>query len=107
MSPRSASAGVTPGRQRPALQPGRRHDAAAREASRRFTRARPGFVVQGLAPAQFLTRMIAIVPLLMFTTRRKYLGEMAFGRGMRMALRSAAGVVVPLNVWMLQRLLMA
>ena len=43
----------------------------------------------------------AIVPLLMFTTRRRHLGEMAFGRGMTIALWSAAAVVVTLNVWML------
>ena len=47
----------------------------------------------------------AIVPLLMFTTRRRHLGEMAFGRTMSAALWSAALVVVVLNVWMLQRLL--
>jgi len=48
----------------------------------------------------------AIVPLLIFTTRRTHLGEMAFGRGMSCALWLAAAVVVVLNVWMLQRLAM-
>lgn len=46
----------------------------------------------------------AIVPLLMFTTRRKILGEQAFGRGMSTVLWMGAIVVVSLNLWMLQRL---
>ena len=46
----------------------------------------------------------AIVPLLLFTTRKKHLGEFAFGRGMAVLLWAAAGIVVVLNVWMLQRL---
>lgn len=48
----------------------------------------------------------AIVPLLMFTTRRKCLGELAFGRKMSVALWVCAAIVVSLNLWMLQRLLM-
>jgi manganese transport protein len=47
----------------------------------------------------------AIVPLLLFTTRKKHLGEFAFGRGMAVLLWAAAGIVVVLNVWMLQRLI--
>ncbi|CAN5480597.1 Nramp family divalent metal transporter [soil metagenome] len=46
----------------------------------------------------------AIIPLLIFTTRRKHLGVLAFGRRMSMLLWAAAAVVVTLNVWMLQRL---
>ena len=49
----------------------------------------------------------AIVPLLMFTTRRKHLGELAFGHKMSALLWASAAVVVSLNVWMLQRLLMS
>ena len=49
----------------------------------------------------------AIVPLLLFTTRRKHLGAFAFGRPASAFLWTAAGVVVALNVWMLQRLLFA
>lgn len=45
----------------------------------------------------------AIVPLLLFTTRRKHLGDFAFRRGMAVLLWSAAAVVVGLNVWLLQR----
>ncbi len=48
----------------------------------------------------------AIVPLLVFTTRPKHLGAFAFGRTMSVVLWTAAGVVVALNVWMLQRLLL-
>jgi manganese transport protein len=47
----------------------------------------------------------AIVPLLLFTTRRRHLGEMALGRAMTVRLWLAAAVVVLLNGWMLQRLL--
>ena len=47
----------------------------------------------------------AIVPLLLFTTRRKHLGAFAFGRPASALLWAAAGVVIVLNVWMLQRLL--
>ena len=47
----------------------------------------------------------AIVPLLMFTTRRKHLGAFAFGRSTSVLLWAAAAVVIVLNVWMLQRLL--
>lgn len=46
----------------------------------------------------------AIVPLLVFTTRRKHLGSFAFGRGASALLWSAAALVVALNLWMLQRL---
>jgi manganese transport protein len=49
----------------------------------------------------------AIVPLLLFTTRRKYLGDFAFGRSTSMLLWGAASVVVGLNVWMLQRMIFA
>jgi manganese transport protein len=49
----------------------------------------------------------AIVPLLLFTTRQKHLGDMAFGRAMTIALWAAASVVLALNLWMLQRLLAA
>ena len=49
----------------------------------------------------------AIVPLLLFTTRRKHLGAMAFGRKASVALWAAAGVVIVLNAWMLQRLLIS
>jgi manganese transport protein len=49
----------------------------------------------------------AIVPLLMFTTRRKVLGELCFGRKMSIALWGCAAVVVSLNLWMLQRLFWA
>lgn len=49
----------------------------------------------------------AIVPLLMFTTRRKVLGELCFGRKMSIALWGCASVVVALNLWMLQRLFWA
>ena len=45
----------------------------------------------------------AIVPLLIFTTRRKHLGAFAFGRPMAALLWAAAGTVVVLNVWLLQR----
>jgi len=48
----------------------------------------------------------AIVPLLLFTTRRKYLGAFAFGRPTSVLLWGAAGVVVSLNVWMLHRLML-
>jgi manganese transport protein len=49
----------------------------------------------------------AIVPLLLFTTRRKHLGAFAFGRRTSLLLWTAAGLVVSLNVWMLQRLLLS
>jgi manganese transport protein len=49
----------------------------------------------------------AIIPLLLFTTRRKYLGVFSFSRPVSMLLWLAAGVVIALNVWMLQRLAMA
>jgi manganese transport protein len=49
----------------------------------------------------------AIVPLLMFTTRRKHLGEFTFGRRASVLLWLAAAVVITLNVWMLQRLVTA
>jgi manganese transport protein len=47
----------------------------------------------------------AIVPLLLFTTRRRHLGAFAFGRPAGALLWVAAAIVVVLNVWMLQRLL--
>jgi len=49
----------------------------------------------------------AIVPLLMFTTRRHALGALTFGRPMSIVLWSCAAVVVSLNLWMLHRLLFA
>ena len=49
----------------------------------------------------------AIVPLLMFTTRRRHLGELAFGWPMAALLWSAALLVLVLNVWLLQRLAFA
>jgi manganese transport protein len=49
----------------------------------------------------------AIVPLLLFTTRRKALGNLAFGRQMGAVLWTCATVVAALNVWMLQRLLLS
>jgi manganese transport protein len=47
----------------------------------------------------------AIVPLLVFTTRRAYLGTFSFGRSMSTLLWAAAAVVVALNVWLLARLI--
>jgi manganese transport protein len=47
------------------------------------------------------------VPLLLFTTRRKALGELAFGPRMATVLWGCAALVVSLNLWMLQRLLTA
>lgn len=47
----------------------------------------------------------ALVPLLLFTTRRKHLGDLAFGRKASFALWTTALVVLALNLWMLQRLL--
>ena len=49
----------------------------------------------------------AIVPLLIFTTRRRHLGDDAFSRPMAALLWAAAAVVVALNLWMLQRLVLA
>ena len=46
----------------------------------------------------------AVVPLLVFTTRRRHLGELAFSRPMAAVLWSAALVVLGLNLWLLQRL---
>ena len=45
----------------------------------------------------------AIVPLLLFTTRRRHLGAFAFGRPMAVLLWSAAALIVVLNLWLLQR----
>jgi manganese transport protein len=47
----------------------------------------------------------AIVPLLVFTTRRANLGTFSFGRSMSTLLWAAAAVVVALNVWLLARLI--
>ena len=47
----------------------------------------------------------AVVPLLLFTTQKRYMGAMAFGRGMTTALWSAAALVVTLNGWLLLRLI--
>jgi manganese transport protein len=49
----------------------------------------------------------AIVPLLLFTTRRRHLGAFVFGRAMSVLLWAGASVVVALNLWMLQRLAFA
>jgi len=49
----------------------------------------------------------AIVPLLLFTTRTRHLGAHAFGRPMAVLLWSAAALVVALNAWMLERVLLA
>jgi manganese transport protein len=49
----------------------------------------------------------AIVPLLLFTTRRRYLGVFAFGRSASLLLWAAASVVIGLNLWMLQRMIFA
>jgi manganese transport protein len=45
----------------------------------------------------------ALVPLLMFTTRRRYLGVHAFGPTASLALWSAAAAVIGLNGWLLIR----
>ena len=45
----------------------------------------------------------AVVPLLLFTTRRRHLGAFAFGRPMAVLLWSAAALIVVLNLWLLQR----
>jgi len=47
----------------------------------------------------------ALVPLLLFTTRRRHLGVHAFGRAATLALWTAATLVICLNVWLLARLL--
>jgi manganese transport protein len=49
----------------------------------------------------------AVFPLLWFTTRRKHLGAFAFGWGMTVLLWGAALLIVALNVWMLQRLMLS
>ena len=49
----------------------------------------------------------ALLPLLYFTTSRKRLGEFAFGPASGALLWTAAATVVALNVWLLQRLLLA
>jgi manganese transport protein len=46
----------------------------------------------------------ALVPLLMFTTRRRHLGVHAFGRAATLALWIAAVLVICLNAWLLARL---
>ena len=47
----------------------------------------------------------ALIPLLIFTTRKKYLGPLAFGRGMSCLLWLGASAVTAMNVWMLVRLM--
>ncbi len=47
----------------------------------------------------------ALVPLLMFTTRRRHLGMHAFGRAASGASWAAAALVICLNAWLLTRLL--
>ena len=49
----------------------------------------------------------ALLPLLYFTTSRKHLGEFAFGRAVATVLWASAAGVVALNVWLMQRLLLA
>ena len=49
----------------------------------------------------------AVAPLLLFTTRRKYLGDHAFGPKASIALWLLAGLVAALNLWLLQRMLFA
>jgi manganese transport protein len=46
----------------------------------------------------------ALLPLLLFTTRRRHLGVHAFGPGMSTLLWLAAGAVIALNVWLLARI---
>lgn len=46
----------------------------------------------------------AVFPLLWFTTRRKHLGEMAFGWPMSVLLWTVALAIVALNAWMLQQI---
>ena len=46
----------------------------------------------------------ALVPLLMFTTRRRHLGVHAFGRAATLTLWAAAAVVICMNGWLLARL---
>ena len=41
----------------------------------------------------------AVVPLLWFTTRRRYLGQYAFGTGTSALLWSVAGLLIAINVW--------
>ena len=48
----------------------------------------------------------AVLPLLLFTTRRRHLGAFAFGRPMAVLLWSAAALVVVLNLWLLQRFIL-
>lgn len=43
----------------------------------------------------------ALVPLLLFTTRKRYLGEFAFRGAMAVLLWAAAAAVIALNVWLL------
>jgi manganese transport protein len=43
----------------------------------------------------------ALVPLLLFTTRRRYLGDFAFGRSTAALLWAAALAVIALNMWLL------
>ncbi len=45
----------------------------------------------------------AIVPLLLFTTRRRHLGDFAFGRPTAVLLWMAAALIIVLNLWLLQR----
>jgi manganese transport protein len=49
----------------------------------------------------------ALVPLLLFTTQRRHLGAFAFSRTMSVLLWTGASIVIALNLWMLQRLLLA
>jgi manganese transport protein len=47
----------------------------------------------------------AMVPLLLFTTRRRYLGANAFGPRTAFLLWASAAIVIALNAWMLARVL--
>jgi manganese transport protein len=49
----------------------------------------------------------ALLPLLLFTTRRRYLGAHAFDRRTAALLWAAAGTVIALNAWMFIRLVQA
>ena len=49
----------------------------------------------------------AVVPLLLFTTRKKYLGTLAFRSGTSCVLWAAAATVSALNVWLLVKVIPA
>jgi manganese transport protein len=47
----------------------------------------------------------AIIPLLLFTTRKDFLGELAFSKSMACLLWISACIVISLNVWVLQKMI--